>query len=97
MKILGKVKKVEFLRGGISVIIDPVSDPIVEDPYFLGRPRGTFEVLGLADAEGKRFKAGEEVSITIEPMEKVEVEPKGAEIDLSEGGDFGYGDDAAGD
>ena len=101
MKISGIVKKVELLRGGISVIIDPVSGPIEGDPYFMGRPRGTFEVLGLADEEGKKFKAGQSVEIEINPEVATptpEVKPKGELYVDTDGvdGDFGYGADGEG-
>ena len=34
MKILGQVVRIDRLRGGMSVIIDPIRDPAEEDKYF---------------------------------------------------------------
>lgn len=80
MEISGKVVKVEYLRGGVSVIIDPVSGPLDEDPYFKSRPRGTFEVLGLKTEIGKDFRAGANVTIDIH-VDEVTATPVEAEDD----------------
>ena len=98
VKFKGKVVKVEYLRGGISVIVDPVGEEVADDPYFQHRPRGTFELLGLSKEAGKSFKAGSEVSISVEVVESVEVEPAGAGVDLTEGDeDTGPQDEASED
>ena len=96
MQISGTVVKKEFLRGGVSVSIEPDSSPEVESPYFQAKQRGTFDLQGLSKDTGKEFTVGG--AVTIEVTAEVSVAPKGAAIDLAEGAvDDGPQDDAAGD
>jgi hypothetical protein len=101
MIIHGEVKKKEFLRGGVGVIIDPVTDG-QGDKAYKGRPRSVIELIGLSDEAGKEFQEGQVVAISIGVVEggepEVEVEPKGAAVDLTGGEeDLGPSDEALGD
>jgi ribosomal protein L21E len=96
MQISGKVVKRENLRGGISITITPEYDQGVESPYFMGRPKGNFELVGLADRAGKEFKAGQTVIIEINPEVATPVPVDEVEsTEETEGADLGYGDDSA--
>ena len=99
MKLSGTVVKKEFLRGGVSVSIEPDSSPEVESPYFKAKQRGTFDLQGLSKDTGKEFTVGDTVTIEIKAVKRSDdvVIPPLEPAKEGTKGDFAYGDDAAGD
>ena len=91
----GEVTNKQLTRGGANVTIRPLYDQAVDKPYFKGSGNTPIDLVGLSDKYGKKFRAGDTVTIEIKV---VEVEPVTPEVALTEGLDtLGGGDEVTGD